>query len=454
MLTRKLSSTSVFVVIILIILAIIIDTSIINFVTSAGGLRSSTTDIALFVFMVLVFGVGQYVLMSFVKQEYKHEDKVKVKTNDNDKIRGFRVGLNLLVKVVTITQYVLLAILVFAALQMLSIMSYHILILKATIIISYGLTSILLAVLARRFLSWFKSNRNLVVFAYALAISVISINAVTTIIYTNIEFTNDPTYIRPVRSLTGAYASGEITFSSTYVITSVISFLLTWIATVLLLKHYSRKLGRIKYWIMVSIPLAYFLSQFQPLFLYSFAELRISDPVLFGIIYNLIFSVSKPAGGVLFGIAFWTLSRRLASKPVRTYMIISAYGMTLLFAANQPTSLILIPYPPFGLTSICFMVLATYLVFLGIYSSAMSVAEDSRLRQSIRKIAFTESRFLDVIGTAEMEREILRKAIPMFAMAKDSMLKETGISSSVEENDMKSYLQEVLEEVKNKGKYS
>jgi hypothetical protein len=100
------------------------------------------------------------------------------------------------------------------------------------------------------------------------------------------------------------------------------------------------------------------------------------------------------------------------------------------------------------------MVLATYLVFLGIYSSAMSVAEDSRLRQSIRKIAFTESRFLDVIGTAEMEREILRKAIPMFAMAKDSMLKETGISSSVEENDMKSYLQEVLEEVKNKGKYS
>jgi len=205
---------------------------------------------------------------------------------------------------------------------------------------------------------------------------------------------------------------------------------------------------------MVSIPLAYFLSQFQPLFLYSFAELRISDPVLFGIIYNLIFSVSKPAGGVLFGIAFWTLSRRLASKSVKTYMIISAYGMTILFAANQPTSLILIPYPPFGLTSICFMVLATYLVFLGIYSSAMSVAEDSRLRQSIRKIAFTESRFLDVIGTAEMEREILKKVIPMFAMEKESMLKETGISSSVEENDMKSYLQEVLEEVKNKGKYS
>ena len=118
---------------------------------------------------------------------------------------------------------------------------------------------------------------------------------------------------------------------------------------------------------------SYSLSQFQPLFLYSFAELRISDPVLFGIIYNLIFSVSKPAGGVLFGIAFWTVSRHLTNKTVKTYMIISAYGMTLLFAADQPISLILIPYPPFGLVSICFMVMATYLVYLGIYSSALLV---------------------------------------------------------------------------------
>ncbi|HKG90082.1 MAG TPA: hypothetical protein VKA95_17345 [Nitrososphaeraceae archaeon] len=452
MLIRKLSSTGVFIVIILIIIAIIVDTSIIRVVTSAGGLRSSVSDIALFVFMVLVFGVGQYIVMSFVKQEYKARGKGKV--NDKAKIAGIGLGLDLLDKVVTITQYVLLAIPVFAILQMLFIMSYHILILQATIIITYGLTSVLLALLAKRFFSWYKSKRNLVVLAYAFAISMISINAAITIIYTNNEFINKPTYIRPVRSPTGAYTSAEITLSSTYVITSVISFLLTWIATVLLLKHYSIKLGITKYWIIVSIPLAYFLSQFQPLFLYSFAELRLSDPVLFGIIYNLIFSVSKPAGGVLFGIAFWTVSRRLTSKQVKAYMIISAYGMTLLFAANQPTGLILIPYPPFGLTSICFMVLATYLVFLGIYSSAISVAEDSRLRQSIRKIALKESQFLDVIGTAEMEQEIVRRVVPIFAKTKDSMLEETGISSSVEEDDMTSYLQEVLEEVKTKGKYS
>ncbi len=129
-------------------------------------------------------------------------------------------------------------------------------------------------------------------------------------------------------------------------------------------------------------------------------------------------------------------------------MMISAYGMMLLFTANQPTSLTLIPYPPFGLSSICFMVLASYLVFLGVYSSATSVSEDTRLRQTIRKIALRESQFLDVIGTAQMEQELQRRVITIYAKTKSSMVEETGISSSVDENDIKSYLQDIVEEIK------
>jgi hypothetical protein len=437
---QRLGSTGIFIIIIFIIIAIIVDTSIISIATSAGGLRSSVSDIALFIFVVIVFAVGQYVILAFVKQLYKDKE---------DRIGGLKQhSLDLIDKAVTLTQYALVVILVFTILQMLFMSSYHILILKATIFISYSLSFILLALLAKRFFSWFKLNHNLVVLAYALATTMISINAIITIIYINNEFINDPAIIRPIRSLTGALVSPDITLSSFYVISSVLSFILTWIATVLLLRHYSRKLGIIKYWIIVSIPLAYFLSQFQPLFLYSFADLRLSNPVLFGIIYNLIFSVSKPAGGVLFGIAFWIVAKNLTNKTVKNYMVISAYGMMLLFTANQPTGLTLIPYPPFGLTSICFMVLAVYLVFLGVYSSAASVSEDTRLRQSIRKIALRESQFLDAIGTAEMEQELQRRVIAIYAKTKYSMVEETGISSSVDENDIKSYLQEILEEIK------
>jgi hypothetical protein len=392
--------------------------------------------------MVLVFAVGQYVILAFVRREYKDKE---------DKIGGLKHhDLDWIDKTVAITQYALIAILVSTILQMSFMSSYHILVLKATIFISYSLSFILLALLAKRFFSWFKLNHNLVVLTYALAITMISINAAITIIYTNTQLDESPPqdYIRPIRSVTGSFTNADVIYGPAYVLTSVLSFILTWIATVLLLRHYSRKLGLAKYWIIVSIPLAYFLSQFQPLFLYSFADLRLSNPVLFGIIYNLIFSISKPAGGVLFGIAFWTVAKSLTSKTVKSYMMISAYGMMLLFTVNQPTGLTLIPYPPFGLTSICFMVLAAYLVFLGVYSSATSVSEDSRLRQSIRKIALRETQFLDAIGTAQMEQELQRRVIAVYGNTKNSMLNETGISSSVDENDIKSYLQEIVEEIK------
>jgi nitrogen-specific signal transduction histidine kinase len=203
-----------------------------------------------------------------------------------------------------------------------------------------------------------------------------------------------------------------------------------------------------KYWIIVSIPLAYFLSQFQPLFLYSFADLRLSNPVLFGIIYNLIFSISKPAGGVLFGIAFWTISKNLTSKTVKSYLMISAYGMMLLFTVNQPTGLTLIPYPPFGLVTICFMGLSSYMILVGIYSSAISVAQDVKLRQAIRKTAIDQSKLLISIGSAQIEKEIEKKVMAVTQKEKYELIEQTGVQPSLTESDMKQYLDSVLKEIK------
>ena len=147
MIIQRLGSTGIFIIIIFIIIAIVVDTSIVNIATSAGGLRSSVSDIALFIFMVVVFAVGQYIILAFIKEEYKDKE---------GKIGGLKQhGLDLVDKAVTITQYALIAILVFTILQMIFMSSYHILILKATIFISYGISFILLALLAKRFFSWF-----------------------------------------------------------------------------------------------------------------------------------------------------------------------------------------------------------------------------------------------------------------------------------------------------------
>ena len=59
-----------FIVMIVIVTAIIVDHSIVGIATSAGGMRSSVHDITLFTIMVLIFAIGQYVILRFVESKY------------------------------------------------------------------------------------------------------------------------------------------------------------------------------------------------------------------------------------------------------------------------------------------------------------------------------------------------------------------------------------------------
>ena len=85
---------------------------------------------------------------------------------------------------------------------------------------------------------------------------------------------------------------------------------------------------------------------------------------------------------------------------------------------------------------------------VGIYSSATSLAHDARLRQTIRTYAVTESRLLDSIGMAHLEQDIQNRVLKMTKEIRQTMMEETGINSSLSEEETKQYLVEVLTEVK------
>ena len=115
---------------------------------------------------------------------------------------------------------------------------------------------------------------------------------------------------------------------------SSISFILTWFAAALLLRYYARKLGRIKYWVIMALPLIWFLSQFPPTIADLMAPFRIADPILFGIVYSLLISIVKISGGIMLGLAFWRISTTIDDDLVKNFMIASAYGVLILFASK------------------------------------------------------------------------------------------------------------------------
>ena len=93
----------------------------------------------------------------------------------------------------------------------------------------------------------------------------LSINAVFMILTVMIGLTDKPEEIRPINGR--VINDVDNIFNSINVGSSVLSFIFLWVATVLLLRYYSTKFGKTRYWIMVSTPTIIF---FESISIYIF----------------------------------------------------------------------------------------------------------------------------------------------------------------------------------------
>jgi hypothetical protein len=433
------------VVVFVIIAALVVDTSLIKI--SDFFIRTpeiSTFMIGVFVAIGIIYVIGQSILLKIVK----------LKSNEPGNPPDLYIRY--MHKLVIIVQYILIVILVFVILEILLTSYYSTIVLILATAISYALAITMMGLLTQRFLSWFKSNRNFVVLLYGLSSVTFAINAAFTLALVISWSPSLPLKVgQQIADMARFIVTGSLAgyLNYGYVASSIASFMLMWCATAMLLAHYSKRLGRIVYWIIISIPLAYFLSQFITSHINLFESLLISNPTFFGTLLTLIFTLTNLAGGILFGVAFWIVAKSLQRDSiVRNYMIISAYGLVLLFVSNQAIVFVSVPFPPFGLVTISFTGLSSYLILIGIYSAAVSVSQDVKLRKSVRKIAVNELKLLDSIGTAEMQEKIQKKVMIITKENRDNMIEETGVSPSLTEEDIKSYLDEVLQEVKDRSR--
>jgi len=287
---------------------------------------------------------------------------------------------------------------------------------------------------------------------YLIASLFISVSAIAGVAYLLDQLFYQPDVIYP--KTYGDYLThieiGNSSLVYVYTISSAIAFVSLWTGTVFLLQSYRKKLGRWKYWILMSIPLLYFLSQFQPVVLNFLLSYVSDDPMLFNLVYIIIMNASRPIGGVLFGLAFILVARKLQNREVKGYLVITGIGFLLLLVSYEAQALITAPFPPLGLLSGSYFGLAAYFIFIGLYSSAVSISQDARLRSSIRRSIESEVRFLGNIGEAEMDHRILDKVLTTSKRFSEVVPEETGVWSSLSDEEIKEYIQEVLAETHRK----
>ena len=328
---------------------------------------------------------------------------------------------------------------------------YYTSIVTAVIALSYGIATGFVIWLTLLFFSWYKSRHDKIVLLYSISISVIAFNLIMTATFMSVKVNERP-------DLAGEYigTSGDLTagrhqlLDNIYRISSLMSFFSLWVTTVILMNSYKERLiNAILYWVVLSIPLVYFVVTYFYQYilgnlLSSFLEF---DPVSVSIIVGAFLALSKPIGGILFGLVFWNISRIIRyERNIKTYMIMSGWGILLIFSSNQAATQIVSPYPPFGLATITILVSASYLMLLGIYNSATLVSANNELRRSIHKHAL-ESKLLGSIGHAEMEKEI-QNTVKQVNRDKIELEKEMEEPVELDEMELEKYIEFVVREVK------
>jgi hypothetical protein len=395
---------------------------------------SSGMGITVFIVIAAVFVVTQYIILGYVRQLNK-ETKDRIS------------HLQLLQTGVSIGQYILLAVIALVILQILLIHEYSILSLYITYAISYGLWVVILALLARAFFSWYRfSNKDVIVLLLALSMIAYVINGVAGLA----NFSGMLTQQKPiVTSVDIAYfpefsiESVQQQINAVYQIAGIVAYILTWIGTVKMLYPYIKKLGRIKFWAIMGIAMAYYVINY-PLFVLGYFTLSENVDAMMNI---LIFSMASLLSGIIFGAAFLSVARTLRKdSSLRKHMMIAAYGFVLFYIAGSATAA-QAAYPPFGIVSVSFTGLSCYLIYVGLYSSAVTVSQDMTLRLSIRKSITDQTKFLDSMGSAHMEQELQSTVLKIAKKHSDVLTEKTGVEASMTESDIKDYMEMVLSEV-------
>jgi hypothetical protein len=395
---------------------------------------SSSTGLAAFIGIAIVFAVTQYFILSYIKQS-------------NKETQARALNLDLTYSIISIAQFVLVGILAFIILQIIIAQQYSIMTLYASHVISYGLWIVTLGLLAKAFFSWYRlSSKNIMVLILALSMIAYVVNGITGLT----SYFDMLTQQKPVVTSTDIAYFPDFSIASlgsqiglANQIASGIAYVLTWIGTAKLLYPHIKKLGRTKFWTIMGAAMAYYLVSF-PLFVLGYFTLSENIDAMTNI---LIFSLGAIFSGVVFGAAFLSVARTLQKEStLRNHMILAAYGFLLFYIAGS-ASAAQAAYPPFGLASVSFTGLSCYLIYSGLYSSAVMVSQDVSLRHSIRKSVTEQSKLLDSIGTAQMEQELQTRVLTIAKKLSGKMEEETGVEVSMTEEDMREHIEMVRKEI-------
>ena len=453
---RKVSIVTAAVIIILVILDLLTTRQILYF--------GNTSEIVLFILTAGIgYGIGSWILLGFTKHITKD-------------LRSKSLLINIMQLAVTIIQFSLLGILSYILYNNLANCYGYFSLCSGTRFLTSSANAtasitatIIMGIISFKLFSWYKlDKKNFILLFFGLAAAALAISiagdAFDKLYLVLVVQEKSPLGAVPQSSFiykTFEQYHGEIEYkvvnphtTTLYVVptpkldlynqiiywTSDAPYILTWAGTFMLLRYYyQRRMGKLNFtfWIMLAVPLILYLIGSGLIF-------SLPSDIPYRFYFRLVFRAGTIGSSILFGLAFYITTRNLSSVKVKDYLAIAAIGITTIGIANEVSSL----QQTYGVAAHSLVLLSSYLFAVGLYSSAVSISQDSSLRKSIRNSAIEVSKLVDILGTPHMEEEIGNRVVSTAKEQRSILLKKTGIEPSLTEYDMKQYVGAVLKEIK------
>jgi len=429
-------SKAISIIVFSIIIAILLDTTITKIYTiNFNQILSLDHKIQIFFFIGILCFVNQFILLKFLKRKISQQ--------------LIKQQISSVYTVVYYSQIVFFAFFLILFFEISLNESYHSILLIFSVSGISVLTSMIMFILGKTFLRWYMIGKNTVLFLYALAFISLSFNIIFSgcMAIAYLSNRSDLIYFHYAIVLV-SYNPHIIDILKTgYYISSICGFILSWISTVLMLNQYSIRWKSRMHWLIVSLPMMYFLIQFNPIFLEGFLNIMKLSPISYSIFFTLFITYSQAVGGIIFGSAFWALTKVLAKKGIQfEFPKIAGYGFILLFMSNQILILSPANFPPFGLIAISMLPLACCMIFVGIYYSALTISSDMKLKIAINSLVANKSNLLSSMSSSEAILFLEKRMAEIYdQISKESL--ELGADSMLSIKEAKNYINNQLGEI-------
>lgn len=335
--------------------------------------------------------------------------------------------------------------------------------------ISSTVSGIILGLLSYKFFSWYRltDKKNIVVLLYGLAAAALAIS-ITADASNKLLVLDAVQQVSPPNTVPQSYFSYKYSeklqgrvqyiFTNPQLNTSLVlpkeseklyqtinyiesypPYILTWLATVALLYNFYQRVGRfpLRYWIILSIPLILYLIGSG----YIFSLPKDQTYIYY---FRLLFRGGTIASSVLFGVIFYIMTKNVNARKLKNYLTITAIGIISVGIANETSA----NHVTYGAAVHSLVLLSSYMFTLGLYSAAVSISQDASLRRTIKK---SVPELFDKIGAAQIEQTLKEKVMKLVRNTQEKMEEETGgISHSLNEDELKDYMQQVIKETSSK----